>query len=100
VGDQQITQDLGRPPVDPATAARGVPLGGDGTWILAESVVEAARGADAVLILTEWQEYRQLDWGAIAAVMRQPAWLFDARAVADAAAARAAGLSVWRVGEG
>jgi UDPglucose 6-dehydrogenase len=53
-----------------------------------------------VLILTEWQEYRHLDWGAIAAVMRQPAWLFDARAVADAAAARAAGLSVWRVGEG
>ena len=100
VGDQQISQDLGRPPVDPATAARGVPLGGDGTWIPAASVLEAARGADAVLILTEWQEYRNLDWGAIAAVMRQPAWLFDARAVADAAAARAAGLSVWRVGEG
>jgi UDPglucose 6-dehydrogenase len=100
VGDQQITQDLGRPPVDPVTAALGVPLGGDGTWIPAESVLEAARGADAVLILTEWQEYRQLDWGAIAAVMRQPAWLFDARAVADAPAARAAGLSVWRVGEG
>jgi UDPglucose 6-dehydrogenase len=100
VGASQITQDLGRPPVDPATAARGVPLGGDGTWTPAASVLEAARGADAVLILTEWQEYRHLDWGAIAAVMRQPAWLFDARAVADAAAARAAGLSVWRVGEG
>ena len=100
VGDQQISQDLGRPPVDPATAARGVPLGGDGTWIPAASVLEAARGADAVLILTEWDEYRHLDWGAIAAVMRQPAWLFDARAVADATAARAAGLSVWRVGEG
>ena len=100
VGDQQISQDLGRPPVDPATAARGVPLGGDGTWTPAASVLEAARGADAVLILTEWQEYRHIDWGAIAAVMRQPAWLFDARAVADATAARAAGLSVWRVGEG
>jgi UDPglucose 6-dehydrogenase len=33
-------------------------------------------------------------------VMRQPAWLFDARAKADAAAARAAGLQVWTVGEG
>jgi UDPglucose 6-dehydrogenase len=33
-------------------------------------------------------------------VMRRPAWLFDARAIADAAAARAAGLTVWRVGEG
>jgi hypothetical protein len=27
-------------------------------------------------------------------------WLFDARAVADAAAARAAGLRVWVVGDG
>ena len=32
--------------------------------------------------------------------LRQPTWLFDARAVADAAAARAAGLRVWVVGEG
>jgi UDPglucose 6-dehydrogenase len=32
--------------------------------------------------------------------MRQPAWLFDARAICDAVAARAAGLKVWRVGEG
>jgi UDPglucose 6-dehydrogenase len=32
--------------------------------------------------------------------MRRPAWLFDARAQADAAAARAAGLQVWTVGEG
>jgi UDPglucose 6-dehydrogenase len=35
-----------------------------------------------------------------ASLMRQPAWLFDARAKADASAARAAGLKVWRVGEG
>jgi len=60
----------------------------------------AAQGADAVLLLTEWQQFRQLDWPALAAVMRQPAWLFDAWAVADAAAARAAGLRVWVVGEG
>jgi UDPglucose 6-dehydrogenase len=32
--------------------------------------------------------------------MRQPAWLFDARAVADTAAARAAGLRVWVGGDG
>jgi len=46
------------------------------------------------------QSFQQLDWPALAAVMRQPAWLFDACAVADAAAARAAGLRVWVVGEG
>jgi UDPglucose 6-dehydrogenase len=62
--------------------------------------LEAARGADAVLILTEWASTAASTGPAIAAVMRRPAWLFDARAIADAAAARAAGLNVWRVGEG
>ena len=73
---------------------------GDGAWQPAADPLAAAHGADAVLLLTEWQQFRQLDWPALAAEMRQPAWLFDARAVADAAAARAAGLRVWVVGVG
>ena len=56
--------------------------------------------ADVLLVLTEWQAFAQIDWPAPAAVMRRPAWLFDARAKADGAAARAAGLNVWTVGEG
>ncbi|MEB3200509.1 MAG: nucleotide sugar dehydrogenase [Synechococcaceae cyanobacterium] len=97
VSPRQIAQDLGR---ESGTAAGRATLGGDGCWLQAATPQEAAVGADAVLILTEWGHYSQLDWQAIAAVMRRPAWLFDARAVADAAAARAAGLNVWRVGEG
>ena len=92
VGEVQIAKDLGR-----ASDGGG---GAQGGWQLATSAVEAATGADAVLLLTEWAEFGALDWGGIAAVMRQPAWLFDARATADAGAARAAGLKVWRVGEG
>ena len=89
VDPAQITADLGQPPSD-----------ADGGWQAAASPLEAATAADAVLILTEWGEYARLDWQAIEAVMRSPAWLFDARAIADAGAARAAGLNVWRVGEG
>jgi UDPglucose 6-dehydrogenase len=40
------------------------------------------------------------NWPAVAPLMRQPAWLFDASAKADAAAAKAAGRQVWTVGEG
>ena len=89
VDSGQIQQDLGQPPA-----------AGEGQWLAAIDPLEACRGADAVLILTEWTSFRALDWSALAAVMRRPAWLFDARAIADAAAARAAGLQVWRVGEG
>ncbi len=94
VDPAQIAQDLDMPSLS------GVEVSSDGGWLTAADPLEAARGADALLILTEWGAYRQLDWPAIAAVMRRPAWLFDTRAVADAEAARAAGLQVWRVGEG
>ena len=60
----------------------------------------AAEGADALVLLTEWQQFAQINWPVVAALMRQPAWLFDSRAKADGAAARAAGLNVWTLGEG
>jgi UDPglucose 6-dehydrogenase len=94
----QIALDLEQAPLD--VVADGSLQAREGGWLPVASALEAARGADAVLILTEWAAYGQLDWAAIAAVMRRPAWLFDARAIADAEAARAAGLTVWRVGEG
>ena len=66
----------------------------------ASSPEEAVAGADAVLILTEWPSFAELDWHRLAASMRKPAWLFDARLIADLGEARAAGLNVWRVGSG
>jgi UDPglucose 6-dehydrogenase len=93
VSERQIAQDLGR--------AQGTGEGhSDGSWRLVPDVEQAASGADALLLLTEWDHFARIDWPAVAAVMRQPAWLFDARARADGAAARAAGLNVWTVGEG
>ena len=89
VSESQIAQDLGQP----AGA-------GEGSWQQVPEVQQAASGADALLLLTEWQQFAVIDWQQVAALMRQPAWLFDARAKADGALARAAGLQVWTVGEG
>lgn len=89
VGEEQISKDLKR------EAEKGY-----GTWELARSPRAACEGADACLLLTEWEAYRNIDWGEVANVMRKPAWLFDARGIADLKAARSAGLKVWRVGEG
>ena len=97
------------PKVEPAQMARDLKqeaakatdaLSGTGSWALAGSVEEAVSGADAVLILTEWRQYRELNWQELAARMRRPAWVFDARAVTDPEQVRAAGLTLWRVGDG
>ncbi|QEY32351.1 nucleotide sugar dehydrogenase [Synechococcus sp. RSCCF101] len=99
---ERMAADLGLEPTPPD--AGGGPgaaaLSGEGAWWPAASPEEAVAGADAALILTEWQAYSALDWAALASRMRQPAWVFDARGVADAAAVQAAGLRLWRVGQG
>jgi UDPglucose 6-dehydrogenase len=63
----------------------------------AKSVFDAAQGADLVLHLTEWTEYRSIDPAALAEVVaRRDA--IDARCVLDARAWESAGWSVRAVG--
>ena len=95
VATDQIARDLHQ-----ESASQVDALSGSGSWARANSVEDAVMGADAVLVLTEWQHYRDLNWQALAERMRKPAWVFDARAVADPAQIKAAGLSLWRVGDG
>ncbi|MEB3275957.1 MAG: nucleotide sugar dehydrogenase [Cyanobacteriota bacterium] len=99
---EQMAADLGQPPelASGAPASRPNGLSGEGVWQAVTSPDQAVQGADAVLVLTEWQQFSRLDWPRLVSKMRHPAWLFDARAICDAVAARAAGLTVWRVGEG
>ena len=59
---------------------------------------EAARDADAVLLLTDWREYPSLDWKRIYDSMRKPALVFDTRNCLDSAALRALGFKVLNIG--
>jgi UDPglucose 6-dehydrogenase len=59
----------------------------------ADSVHEAAEGADLVLHLTEWADYRAIDPAALAEIVAAPV-LIDARCTLDAARWRSAGWSV------
>jgi UDPglucose 6-dehydrogenase len=57
----------------------------------------AAQGADALLLVTEWNEFRNPDLARLKSLMRQPV-LFDGRNVWDAAKTRAAGFTYYGVG--
>ena len=59
---------------------------------------EAAREADAVLLLTDWREYPSLDWKRIYDSMRKPALVFDTRNCLDPSALRALGFKVLNIG--
>jgi len=63
----------------------------------ASSAVDAVRDADAVVLVTEWDEFRSLDWAELAGAMRGDV-VIDGRNALDAAAVRAAGLAYEGVG--
>ena len=71
-----------------------------GEWFFSESIDFALTGADAVVILTEWEEYGKLDWVKISKLMRCPAWVFDARSTLLPEQVKQAGLNYWRIGDG
>ncbi len=62
-----------------------------------QSAVDACRGADAVVVATEWPEFAALDWAAIAPTMAGDL-VVDGRRIVDAGAAAAAGLRVLSLG--
>jgi len=62
-----------------------------------ESVQEIAEGADALVVVTEWNEFRSLDLPALAAVMANPI-LVDGRNVFRPETAAAAGFDYTGVG--
>jgi len=63
-----------------------------------ESPDDVGRDADAIVLVTEWPQYRTLDWKRLAATMRAGLLLVDARNALDPEAIAAAGLRYLGVG--
>jgi UDPglucose 6-dehydrogenase len=64
---------------------------------LADDPVTAAKGADVVLIATEWTEFQSADLGEVRDAMRGDG-IVDARNVLDPQAVRRLGLRYWGIG--
>ncbi len=63
-------------------------------------VEEAAQGADAILVLTEWDRYASIDWRKLSEMAAPGAMIFDGRTIVDYVLAAEAGLPVFVVGKG
>jgi len=59
--------------------------------------MDALEGADALAIVTEWQEFRSPDFAGIKQALKTPA-IFDGRNLYDPAALRAQGLEYYPIG--
>jgi UDPglucose 6-dehydrogenase len=65
----------------------------------ADDALDAVNGADAVVLVTEWREFSDLDWSAVAAGMSGTT-VIDGRNFLDPATVRAAGLTYEGIGRG
>jgi UDPglucose 6-dehydrogenase len=63
----------------------------------AESPLDAVGGADALVVITEWQEFRSPDFADLRRRLKQPL-IFDGRNLYDPALVRAAGLEYFGIG--
>ena len=67
-------------------------------WTFSKSINESASAADAIIVLTEWNQFKSIDWEILSSKMRSPAWLFDTRSICNLSEAKKYGLNIWRVG--
>lgn len=66
---------------------------------VADSAIESANGAHAVAVLTEWEEFKEVDFEAVYRSMKKPAFLFDGRNLLDPNHLSDVGFEVHSIGK-
>ena len=85
---------------DPVAAAAAQRLyAAKAGFALAKSAYQAAEGADALAIVTEWQEFRSPDFERLKEILKDPV-IFDGRNLYDPATVTRFGLTYHAIGRG
>ncbi len=72
----------------------------EGEWIYQEDIYKATKNADAIVILTESDEFKVLDWSEISKNIRYPSWVFDTKGLCNTNEALTFDINVWTLGQG
>jgi UDPglucose 6-dehydrogenase len=64
-----------------------------------DNAADATKSTHAIAILTEWEEFKNLNFDKIYAQMEKPAYLFDGRNLIDSEIVKSAGFRVYRIGK-
>ena len=85
---------------DPVAAAEARRIYGDREgFTIAKNAYEAAEGADALCIVTEWQEFRSPDFDRLKQILKAPL-IFDGRNLYDPAMVGRFGFMYYAIGRG
>jgi UDPglucose 6-dehydrogenase len=85
---------------DPVAMKEAGHIYGDDPGIsFAASAIDAAKGADALVIMTEWKAFRSPDFDGLRKALRQPV-IFDGRNLYDPAVVSGHGFEYYAIGRG
>jgi UDPglucose 6-dehydrogenase len=83
---------------DPVAAAEARTVFGDDARLgISDDMMAACDGADALVIVTEWKEFRSPDFDALKATLKNPV-IFDGRNLYDPALMNAMGITYVAIG--
>ncbi len=101
VSQKQIALDLGIPSIEECLNEENLnKKNKDKKWEKSLLRNDFFENLDAVVVLTEWSIYSDIDWGKVSKKMRSPGWVFDTRLIVDEEKVINSGLCFWRVGVG
>ena len=92
VNEKQIANDL-------KENSSKIDCSSEGGWSYINNIYKSAKGVDAIVVLTEWDLYKTLEWEKLFELMRKPAWVFDTRSVVNSENLEKIGFRVWKLGQ-
>ncbi len=66
---------------------------------VANNIYDVFNNSDCVVVMTEWEEFSNIDWNLASKEMRKPGWVFDTRNIVDQLKVKDSGLNLWAVGK-
>ena len=69
-------------------------------WEFYNDLYDATINADAIVILNNCEEFKDLNWSKISKNMRLPSWVFDTKGFSNTTEAEKFDINIWSVGEG
>ena len=70
----------------------------DVSWEFSQDIEYAIKGAHAIIILTEWEEYSKIKWSDKEYMLKKPVWIFDTRSIIDIEEIKKTKIKLWRLG--
>ena len=69
-----------------------------GKWQFIADINKSADNADAIVVVTEWEDYKNLNWRKLSDLLRKPSWIFDTRGIIPISLLKELSSNYWQIG--